>query len=163
VNYPEKVLGEYYKRSYFGVDGLWFMKTEEKHGFEEALSIDAEVWSVLAKLQARKARELLKIKGNTVKDLITALKLKWSAEEYDYEVKEESEACGVVLLKSCPWLTVMRKAGREHLTPRIGECVCTREYAAWAKEFSPGIEVRLDEMLCREKLPCRLRFNKSKT
>jgi len=162
VKYPEKTLKEYYRKSYFAVDGLWFMKTEDAHGFEEALRLDAEVWSVLAKLQARKTRELLKIKGNTIKDLITALKLKWTAEEYDYTIEETDDAQGVVLLRACPWLEVMKKAGREHLTPKIGECVCTREYAAWAKEFSPEIKVRLDEMLCKGKASCRLSFNKSR-
>jgi hypothetical protein len=161
--YSNKVLKEYYRRSYFAVDGLWFMKSEEKHGFDEALRIDAEVWGVLAKLQARKARELLKINGNTIKDLITALKLKWTAEEYDYEVLDADDARGVVLLHGCPWLTIMKKAGREHLTSRIGECVCTREYRAWAKEFDPEIEIQIERMLCREDKPCRLSFNKSRT
>jgi hypothetical protein len=162
MKYPDAVLKEYYLRSYFAVDGLWFLKTEEAHGFEEALKLDAEVWSVLAKIQARKAKELLKIKGNTVKDLLAALKLKWTAEDYDYEVLEEEEACGEVLLRSCPWLEIMHKAGREQLTHRIGECVCTAEYSAWAKEFSPKMEATIDEMLCREKKPCRLRFKITK-
>jgi hypothetical protein len=162
MKYSDAVLKEYYRRSYFAVDGLWFLKTEEKCGFEEALKLDADVWSVLAKIQARKTKELLKIKGSTVKDLLTALKLKWTAEEYDYEVLEAEKTCCVVLLSACPWLEVMQKSGREHLTPRIGECVCTREYSAWAKEFNPKMEVTIDEMLCREKKPCRLRFNISR-
>ena len=162
MKYSDAVLKEYYRKSYFAVDGLWFLKTEEAHSFEEALKLDAEVWSVLAKIQARKAKELLKKKGSTVKDLLAALKLKWTAEEYEYDVLKAEEACGEVLLRSCPWLEIMRKAGREQLTPGIGECVCTAEYSAWAKEFSPQMEVAIDEMLCREKKPCRLRFKITK-
>lgn len=162
MKYSDRILKEYYRRSYFAVDGLWFMKTEEAHGFEEALRLDAEVWGVLAKIQARKARELLKLEGGTVKDLITALKLKWTAEEYDYEILEADDAHGVVLLRACPWFEIMQKSGREQLTHRIGECVCTREYAAWATEFSPKMEVSVDEMLCAGKESCRLRFNISR-
>jgi len=35
---------EYFRRSYTAVDGLWFMKVEERHGFEEALRLDEAVW-----------------------------------------------------------------------------------------------------------------------
>ena len=159
--YDDGILRGYYKKSYFSVDGLWFMKTEEAHGFEEALRLDADVWEVLAKLQARKTKELLKIKGNSVADLVAALELKWTAEEYEYEVKEAEEDRGVVLLRSCPWLRIMEKAGRTHLTQRIGECVCPREYAAWAKEINPRIRAEIKEMLCRDGKPCRLSFKTS--
>ena len=33
----DKQTVEYLRRSYSAVDGLWFMKVEEKRGFEEAL------------------------------------------------------------------------------------------------------------------------------
>lgn len=154
-----ETLKEYYKRSYFAVDGLWFMKTEERYGFEDTLKIDADVWEVLAKIQARKAKELLKIKGNKIKDLIKALELKWAAEGYEYKVSKASKDQAEVLLLDCPWLSIMKKAKRDHLTPRIGECVCTREYGAWAKEFNPQINVTLEDMLCRDKKPCRPKFN----
>ncbi len=42
---------EYFHRSFTAVDGLWFMKVEEKHGFDAALEIDNEVWKVLPKIQ----------------------------------------------------------------------------------------------------------------
>jgi hypothetical protein len=34
---------DYSHRSYKAVDGLWFMKAEEKYGFNAALDIDKEV------------------------------------------------------------------------------------------------------------------------
>jgi len=34
---------DYSHRSYKAVDGLWFMKAEEKYGFIAALDIDKEV------------------------------------------------------------------------------------------------------------------------
>ena len=47
---------EYFRRSYTAVDGLWFMKVEERMGFEQALQIDEAVWRILPKIQARALR-----------------------------------------------------------------------------------------------------------
>jgi len=49
----EKDVSEYFHRSYKTADGLWFIKTEERFGFDTALEIDAGVWQVIPKIQAR--------------------------------------------------------------------------------------------------------------
>ncbi|NLE90228.1 MAG: hypothetical protein GX602_04765, partial [Dehalococcoidales bacterium] len=49
----DRQISQYLQRSYEAVDGLWFMKVEEKLGFDTALEIDGEVWKVLPKIQAR--------------------------------------------------------------------------------------------------------------
>ena len=42
---------EFYHRSYTTVDGLWYMKVEEKYGYDAALEIDNDVWKVLPKME----------------------------------------------------------------------------------------------------------------
>ena len=54
----EKQISEYFKRSYTAVDGLWFMKAEERYGFDTALDIDDDVWKVMPKIQARKLKSM---------------------------------------------------------------------------------------------------------
>ena len=49
----DKVLVEYLRRSYFAVDGLWFMMLEDELSFEKALEMDVKVWGVVPKIQAR--------------------------------------------------------------------------------------------------------------
>ena len=61
IRLSNRQIAEYFHRSYTAVDGLWFMKVEEKYGFDVALDIDNEVWKVFAKMQAR----LLKSLGQT--------------------------------------------------------------------------------------------------
>jgi hypothetical protein len=157
--YKERILREYFKRSYFAVDGLWFMKTEEEFSFQKALELDKKVWSILPKIQARKVKELLDIKGNTTADLINALKLKWTAEDYEFEIVKNEDNHAEIRLKKCPWLEIMKKSGREHLTKDIGGHICTVEFETWAKEFNPGIEFRIEDRLCREGKPCKLTFS----
>ena len=55
----DQQIAEYFHRSFTAADGLWFVKVEEKYGFDAALEIDNEVWKVLPKIQARKMKSLL--------------------------------------------------------------------------------------------------------
>ena len=56
VELTDQQKAEYYQRSYTAVDGLWFIKAEDKHGFDDALDLDTEVWRVMPKIQARKLK-----------------------------------------------------------------------------------------------------------
>ncbi|MBN2015079.1 MAG: L-2-amino-thiazoline-4-carboxylic acid hydrolase [Candidatus Altiarchaeota archaeon] len=158
MEYDDGILKEYYRRSYFAVDGLWFMKVEEDSSFEKALELDEKVWRVLPKIQARKVKELLGIDGDSVRDLIKALELKWTAEDYGFKVVKRGKDHAEIHLKKCPWYELMKKSGRKHLAEQIGGLICTTEYGAWAKEFDQRIEFKLENMLCRDDKPCRLTF-----
>jgi hypothetical protein len=68
-------VAEYFNRSYRAVDGLWFMKVEEKFGFDVALHIDAEVWKVMPKIQARLIKSFSKLDEGEVA-LLESLKTK---------------------------------------------------------------------------------------
>ena len=56
----DKETTEYLHRCYTAVDGLWFVKVEERYGFNTALDIDEEVWKVIPKIQARFLKHKLK-------------------------------------------------------------------------------------------------------
>jgi len=60
VRLNNKQIINYLHRSFTAVDGLWFLKVEDKYTFDEALKIDQEVWEVMPKIQAR----MLKSFGN---------------------------------------------------------------------------------------------------
>jgi hypothetical protein len=47
-----KNISSYFQRCYTVVDGLWFMKMEDREGFEASLDVDDKVWKILAKIQA---------------------------------------------------------------------------------------------------------------
>lgn len=154
----DRMISEYLRRSYFAVDGLWFMKVEERLDFEEALCLDTVVWGILGKIQARKARELLKIEGRTIADLVAALQLKWAAEQYAAGVAQQSDNRIEVEITACPWIELLRKSGREDLAARVADAICTTEYAAWAREFDPAIRVSFPERMCDACAACRLVF-----
>jgi hypothetical protein len=147
---------EYLRRSYIAIDGLWFMKVEERLDFDEALLLDVAVWKVMAKIQARKACELLGLEGKTLSDLVTALELKFAAEQYTYTIGRPSPESAEITVTGCPWMTLMEKSGRMHLADRVANAICAAEYAAWAKEFGEGITTAVRQRRCNGDPVCRI-------
>ena len=134
---------DFLRRSYFAVDGLWFVNCENSLGFERALSLDEAVWESMAKVQARKARE---ITGSNpgLGGLETSLRLKFKSEGWGFEV-EEGKGEVRFRIMGCPWFSILEKSGREHLEPVITEKICMAEYPLWAREFGDDITFSLEK------------------
>ncbi|UEC41838.1 MAG: hypothetical protein METHAR1v1_90002 [Methanothrix sp.] len=126
---------DYFQRCYTSADGLWFMMVEEMWGFEEALEIDRQVWSVLPKIQARTLREMLGV-GKGIGGLAECIAAKHSAEGFGFEMEAEEGGRLRLTISRCPWQDLMARSGRAHLSDRVGSIICNAEYSAWAAEFS---------------------------
>ena len=149
---------EYFKRSYTAVDGLWFMKVEEKYGFDTALDIDDEVWKVMAKIQARK----LKFMGGPTGGLYglqECLTTKLTLDGFTFEAEQSDDTNSLrITLSECPWHNVMIKSEREHLSGKVGTRICTSEYKVWGAEFGDHITFELGEQICEGHPCCNLIF-----
>lgn len=152
------VINEYLKRSYFAIDGLWFMMVENERTFDEALKLDEKVWSVLPKIQARKVKELLELQGTGLMDFLAAIEVKLEAEEYDYQVSEASANHIQIAIRVCPWYEILKKANREYLEPRIAASICSLEFRVWLKEFGESLTFSLTPRCSTEKPLCILDF-----
>ena len=145
---------EYLRRSYFSVDGLWFVNCEARLSFDAALEIDEAVWRSMGKIQARKARELAGgLPG--LEGLALALPIKFESEGWGYRLTKGDDALSVEV-DSCPWYKILERSGRTHLEPQISKAICQTEYAEWAKEFGEGIV--FSQSRSRESGRCTLRF-----
>lgn len=149
---------EYLRRSYFAVDGLWFMKKEQESSFREALEMDKSVWQVLAKIQARKVKELLGIEGDTVEALFSGLEVKFEAEEYDFELERLDGDRLEIAVRSCPWHALMKKSERQELSSQVAEVICREEFSVWSREYNPRIVFELAAMHCEGSPACKLVF-----
>ncbi|MBD3292432.1 MAG: hypothetical protein GF393_05880 [Armatimonadia bacterium] len=156
---------EMLRRSYFAVDGLWFVMLEEQEGLERALQIDEDVWRVMPKIQARKARELIHADADTPGALARCMALKLAAEGHRYDVHFENSGHVEVVISRCPWREVLEQSEREHLGPDIADRICATEIAAWADEFSPEegpqIVATMAESICDGDKCCRYVFRVS--
>lgn len=156
----------YFKRSYTAVDGLWFMKVEEKYGFEAALEIDNEVWRVFPKIQARKLKSILEL-GEGMDALKECLAAKHTLENFIFEIRDLNNSNGLdtragfqLIINQCPWYELMVKSGRETLAGRVGTVICNTEYAVWAGEFDKSIHYELKKQICKGDSSCILEFVK---
>ena len=157
---------EYFRRSYTAADGLWFMKVEERLGFEEALRMDEAVWKVLPKIQGRTLKGMMHLEGG-LQGLQQALSARLALEGFDYEI-ETREAGFVVIVKMCPWHDAMIKSGREKLSKKVSDLICRVENSVWASEFRAAegegdcqvIRFEQEERICQGERRCVLRFGR---
>lgn len=126
-------------RNLWTVDGLYFIGIEEAYGTEVATSIDAHVWEVMGKIEARKLKEFLKITADDIPSMMKTLQYtSWALDLEDKEiVVEENRA--IVRNVHCRVQKTRRDKG-------LGEFGCKPvRYGflkAFAKEFNPAIVVK---------------------
>jgi len=158
---PEQI-EEYYHRSYTAVDGLWFMKVEEKYGFDAALEIDNEVWKVFPKMQARLLKSLGKT-GDGMDALFECLTTKLTLEGFGFKAeKTGNKGDFKITIAECPWHNLMVKSGREKLSGKVGTLICNTEYSAWASEFGANIKFELGQQICQGSKTCILQFKSAR-
>ncbi len=88
---PKEKIPEYVfmqLRNLWAVDGLYFLGIEEKDGTDVATSIDAKVWAVMGKIEARKLKEFLGITQTDIPSMMKALQYTtWALDLEDKEIE----------------------------------------------------------------------------
>jgi len=147
---------KYFNRSYKAVDGLWFMKVEEKYGFDTALELDDEVWKVMPKIQARLIKSFLELEDGP-DSLFDGVTTKLELDGFKFEAEKTKNGFQISII-DCPWLTLMIKSGREHLAGNVGKIICTTEYQIWASELAKSMKFKLETRKCDKSEKCTLVF-----
>ena len=153
-----KNVAHFFNRSYKTIDGLWFLKVEEKYGFETALEIDKEVWKIMPKIQARTIRSISKL-GNDWESFEKSIMAKLTWEGFRFEVKKNPKGIKIEI-SECPWHNLMLKSGRERFSEKVGTAICNIEYSKWASEFEGNIKFSLKTQKCKNEEHCILNFSK---
>jgi hypothetical protein len=154
----DKQVAEFYRRSFTTADGLWFMKVEDKFGFDAALGVDNEVWKVLPKIQARMLKSMM-VKDNGMEALYECLVTKLTMDGFKFTAEYDTDNRGFrLIIEKCPWHDLMVKSGRENLSGQVGTVVCNSEYSVWAAEFDDKIRFKLQGQLCKKAETCVLQF-----
>ena len=79
-------------RDMWAVDGLYYLGIEEKFGTKAATEIDAKVWEVMGKIEARRIKQLFNIKGTDIPSMIKALQYSgWALDLEDKEIVIEKD------------------------------------------------------------------------
>jgi len=156
-----KQIVEYFHRCYQAVDGLWFIKVEEKMGFDATLEVDYEVWKVMPKIQARMIKSMLKL-TNGSDALSKGLATKLELEGFKFKI-EKNRSGFRITVKDCPWHDLMIKSGREKLSGIVGTTICNTEYPIWVSEFGGDMNFKLKFQKCKNSESCILDFERKPT
>lgn len=161
ARFNKKQIEQYLHRSYTAVDGLWFMKVEERFGFETALEIDQEVWKVMAKIQSRALKSILAGPAGDTPDLQTAFSAKLRLDGFRFRVHTSNNGFSITI-PTCPWLEYLAKSGRLAYAERIGSAICGSEYPAWTREFGDSHALKFNSRICKGDKVCRIDFIKNR-
>ena len=148
----ERQIIEYFHRCYTAVDGLWFMKVEEKNGFNNALKIDEQVWKVMPKIQARMIKSMLDLKEDP-DSLLEALKIKLQLDGFKFNIEKNKFGFNI-RINECPWHKIMIKSGRAKLSGIVGATICKNEYPIWISEFGGKMQFKIKIQICKESKNC---------
>ena len=130
IKLSDKQIAEYLLRCFTAVDGLWFVKLEEKHGFDTALEIDDEVWKVMPKIQARMLKSMGKL-GNGIDALFDCFTVKLTVEGFKFKTERMENHRGFrIIIEQCPWFDLLVKSKRENLAEKVGTTICTTDGSA---------------------------------
>jgi hypothetical protein len=126
-------------RNLWSVDGLYFLGIEQAYGTKTATDIDAHVWEVMGKIEARKLKEFLGITENDIPSMMNALQYTtWAVDLEDKEITINKEHAVIRNVRCRVQNTRVSKGLKEFgcKPVRFGFL------KAFAKEFNPDIIVK---------------------
>ncbi len=138
----------FFERSFFTLDGLWMIETENFTDFDTALEIDIVVWQRLYSTIFRRVKRYLKLENNGISDLVEILSFCWSCEGYEYEILKNEEKEAIMHITKCPYIEIMeRNPERLEKIGAICEIMCIPFFEKPIKEFNSDIEIKRNEFM----------------
>ncbi len=132
----------YFQKSFYTLDGLWMLETEEEVGWQTALKIDKKVWTKLMEINFRRIQKYLNLEKNNLHDLIEILTFRWSIEGWKYSLNQDSEFEADIEIITCPYKDIMdRNPERRNKIPLICKDMCIPFYNAILENFNPKIKL----------------------
>jgi hypothetical protein len=88
-------------RNIWRVDGLYFLGIEDRFGTTPATEIDAGVWNIMGKIEAKKLKSILNYKDNSIETVMEALHYtSWALDQHE-KVIEVKNGVGILKILNC--------------------------------------------------------------
>ena len=137
----EKLLDYFFLqiRNIWRVDGLYFLGIEKKFGTESATEIDASIWQIMAKIEAKSLQRMFKISENP--DLTTIIQLlrksSWALDQ-PFKTIDISNKRAILTINKC-------RTQETRLNKGLCEFPCKKVRFGYlrnfAKTLNPKVEV----------------------
>jgi hypothetical protein len=141
VNQDDRLF--FFERSFFTLDGLWMIETEEMTNWETALKIDVIVWNKLLKVIIRRLKKYLNLDKNDLINLIKILTFRWTIEGWKYDIiQHDADDRFTILVSQCPYKSSMdHNPERKEKQQLICKNMCIPFYKAIIKEYNEKITI----------------------
>ena len=138
VNQDDKLF--FFEKSFFTLDGVWMIETEDMTNWETALKIDLIVWKELLKVIIRRLKKYLQLEKNNLTNLIDILTFRWTIEGWEYKILQREFNKVEIVVDQCPYKAAMdRNPGRTEKQALICNDMCIPFYKSVIKDFNESI------------------------
>jgi hypothetical protein len=136
------------------IDGLWFMEVEKKHGFDDALQVDIDVWKRYGAIMLNRIKKALSIEDNTLESFLKIFRLLSEIDGTKFKIVKQASNEAVLEIILCPWWENLKRSKRETLVRC--DAVDRAIYPDWIKAFNPAYELLLTKSLPEGHRACEL-------
>ena len=140
INQDDKLF--FFERSFFTLDGLWMIETEEMTSWEIALKIDVIVWKKLLRVIIRRLKKYLNFDENDISNLIEILTFRWTIEGWKYVIQQHDNNKVTIVVSECPYQAAMvRNPERKEKQQLICKNMCIPFYKAIINDYNEKIAI----------------------
>ena len=139
---PERLLDYLFLqvRNLWRVDGLYFLGIEKKFGTEAATDIDAGVWEIMARIEAKSLQKMFKVEENpTVAEIMDLLQKSSWALDQPFKTAQISNGHAILRVDKC-------RTQEARLSKGLAEFPCKKVrfgyLSNFAKTLNPKVEVK---------------------
>src|SRR4030043_1338048 len=131
-------------RNLWRVDGLYFLGIEKKFGTEAATQIDAEVWEIMAQIEAKNLQKTFQAPDNpSIPQVIGLLRKSSWALDQPFKTIEVNDKHAVLWIKKC-------RTQEARLSKTLPEFPCRQVRFGYLKNFAKTLNqnVSVDCLAC---------------
>ena len=124
-------------RNIWRVDGLYFLGIEKMSGTDAATEIDAGVWNIMGKIEARNLKSILHLSDASIASVMEALRYtSWALDQHEKVISVEN-GIGILKILNCrTQLTRLNKGLPEFPCKQVRHNYLTN----FAREINPDIQ-----------------------
>jgi hypothetical protein len=127
-------------RNLWRVDGLYFLGIEKRFGTEASTEIDAEVWEIMAQIEAKNLQRTFNVgESPSIPEIMNLLRLSSWALDQPFKTIEVSENRAVLSINRC-------RTQEARLSKGLCEFPCKKVRFGYLKKFAetlnPAVEVK---------------------
>jgi hypothetical protein len=125
-------------RNLWRVDGLYFLGIEQKFDTEAATEIDAGVWQIMAKIEAKSLRKMFQIGENAdIPTIVSALERSSWALDQPFKTVEVSNKRAILSIDKCRTQEARLKKG-------LAEFPCKKVRFGYLKNFAKTLNPKVE-------------------